>query len=349
MFQQTFSNALNDSSPYAPQPPHINVPLRIHQLAALEDMRTKEIAFQRGYEIPNTSEILFSKFAFLGDRVGVGKTLMALGHVSQMALHPLTPAANHPLSNLNPESTSACFSILPQDSPRNLYDTLIVVPHTIYKQWQDTITNQTSLKANFVKTHRDIDKDTFYTTLASSHLTLIRNSLLSNFMNSLTTRSPVWRRIFYDEADTIKIVSSCARPQAYMTWYISANYTNLLLANHHYHSYILRQLPETFVNTLAVELQTIIKHNTDNHPTVTFFRTNSYPFFSDYLNTKHPLRGYLVICSTDEFLNTSIQLPVLNQQIIRCQPPFALSAGLWPPQAEAMIHAGDISGALQSI
>ena len=107
MFQQTLSNALTESSPYAPQPPHISSPLRIHQLTALHEMRKKEGELQTGYKI--AGETLFSKYAILGDRVGVGKTLMVLGHISQMATHPLTNTIS--LSNLNPASTSAFFSL----------------------------------------------------------------------------------------------------------------------------------------------------------------------------------------------------------------------------------------------
>ena len=312
-------------------------------------MRQKEVQFQTGYKIGD--ETLFSRYAFLGDRVGVGKTLMVLGHISQMATRPLT----HPvsLSNLNLSSTPAFFSIKPEPTPEHLFDTLVVVSHTIYRQWQDSITNQTTLKAHFLKTLRDLDKDSLVNSLESSHLTLITNNLLPSFLINMRAREvkPTWRRIFYDEADSIKIPSTCLRPASHMTWYVSATYTNLLLANTYYHSYVIRQLPQSFLETLDKEVQEIIQNHVNNHPTVSFFRTQSFAFFQEHIKTQHPLRGYLVIRSTDDFLNSSVQLPPLHQQIIRCDTPLSqrVLESVVPPETESMLHAGDISGALQSL
>jgi SNF2 family DNA or RNA helicase len=352
MFQQTFSNALTPDSPLAPQPQHIQLPLRIHQLAAVDAMRKKELALQRGLQIDQTT--LFSKYAFLGDRTGTGKTLITLAHISQMATYPLTEESRLPLSNLHPLSSSACFSITPQQKSQNLYDSLIVVPHTLFKQWQDTITTHTTLKAHFLKTQRDLDKDSLITNLQTSHLTLVSNTLLSLFLNNLRARdieNPTWRRVFFDEADTIKLTSTCPFPNANMTWYITATYTNMLLANCYYHSYVLRQLPQEFLQTLAPEIQRLVSDTVDNHPHVQFFRTQSYQYFQDHLKGLHPLRGWLVVRSTDAFLEESIQLPTLHQQIIRCQPPLThqvLESAI-PAEVETMLHAGDIQGALQTL
>ena len=352
MFQQTFSNALNENYPLSQQPQHIQLPLRIHQLAALEEMHTKEIQLQRGLQIGDTT--LFSKYAFLGDCTGTGKTLITLGHISQMATYPLTETSRQPLSNLYPLSTSACFSITSQQHSQNLYDSLIVVPHTLYKQWQDTITKHTTLKVQYLKSQRDLEKESLITNLQSSHLTLISNTLLSSFLQNLRGREidqPTWRRVFFDEADTIKLTNSCPFPNANMTWYITSSYTNMLLANCYYHSYILRQLPQEFLQTLAPEIQQMVSDVIINHPTVQFFRTQSYSYFLDHLKGLHPLRGWLVVRSTDKFIQESIQLPTLHQQIIRCTPPIThdvLDSAI-PPEVETMLHAGDIQGALQTL
>ena len=352
MFQQTFSNALNDASPLAKQPQHIQLPLKLHQLATLSEMRNKEINLQRGLQLDTTT--LFSSYAFLGDRSGTGKTLTTLAHISQMAMYPLTEESRYPLSNLHPLSTSACFSITPREQSQNLYDSLIVVPHTLYKQWQDTITTHTTLKTHFLKSQRDLDKDSLITHLQSSHLTLISNTLLSPFLNNLKARqilSPTWRRVFFDEADTIRLSSTCLLPSANMTWYITASYTNMLLANNYYTSYILRQLPQEFLQSLAPEIQQMISDTIINHPTVQFFRTQSYSYFQHHLKGLHPLRGWLVVRSTNAFIEQSIQLPPLFQQTIRCQPPLThevLQSSI-PPEVESMLHAGDIQGALQML
>lgn len=352
VFQQTFTNSLTAESPIAAQPPHLTPPLRVHQLAALEQMREKELSLQVGCKV--SDETLFSKFAVLGDSVGVGKTLMVLGHVSQMATHPLR-LNQLPLSNLHHDSTSSCFSISPtlQRFDDTIYDSLIVVPHTIYRQWQDSITSQTTLRTHFLKTQRDLDKDNFLTNMKNSHITLVSNTLFPIFMNSFRAREvfPTWRRVFYDEADSIKISSSCPFPKSYMTWYISATYKNILFANISCHSYVFRLLTEDFISSLSPELQESVHYAITNHPTVTFYKVQSYGFFQEHLCSQHPLRGHLVVRSSQDFLDLSIQLPELHQQTIRCQAPpsYEILHSAIPAQTEVLLHAGDIQGAFQTL
>ena len=351
MFQQTFVNALTSESPFTQQPGHMKTPLKAHQLAALHAMKEKEIALRSGFQIPGTQETLFSKYAFLGDRVGVGKTFMVLGHISQMSLEPLRQQA--PMSNLHPQSTSACFSILPVVLPEILYDSLIIVPHTIYRQWQDTIKNHTTLKVHFMKTLKDLDKDSFVTSLQESHLTLISNTLLPIFMNSLRARniSPTWRRVIYDEADTVKLSQNVEQPQGIMTWYITASFNNLLFTNQYYHSYILRQLPAVFIDSLNPKLRDTIRLQIANHPSVTFFKTQSNSYFMNTIKSYHPLRSHLVVMNSDEFLDASVSLPPLINQIIRCETPYSqqLVQNAVSSEVEAMLNAGDIQGALQHL
>ena len=349
MFQNIFSDALTADSPFTQQPQHITTPLRAHQLSALYSMKQKELALRTGYKVPGSEHTLFSQYAFLGDRTGVGKTFMVLGHISQMSLEPLH---HHPMSNLHSQSTSSCFSISPATNPTTLYDSLVVVPHTIYRQWQDTV-KKTTLKPVFLKSLRDLDKDNLITNLEGSHLTLISNTLLPLFMNSMRARNltPTWRRVFYDEADTIKISSTVEAPLALMTWYVTASYNNLLFTNQYYHSFVLRQLSSDFITSLHPKLQALIQTYTDNHPVVTFFKTQSNGFFMSRIKSQHPLRSSLVIINSDEFLDTSVRLPPLISQVIRCEIPVSqrIVQNAISTEVESMLNAGDIQGALQSL
>ena len=351
MFNQTFSNALTEESPFTQQPEHMKTPLKAHQLAALHAMKEKEIALRTGFQIPGSQETLFSKYAFLGDRVGVGKTFMVLGHISQMSLEPLRQQA--PMSNLHPQSTSACFSILPLQMPEVLYDSLVVVPHTIYRQWQDTVKTHTTLKVHYMKTLKDLDKDSFITSLQGAHLTLISNTLLPIFMTSLRARniSPTWRRVIYDEADTIKLSQNVERPEGLITWYVTASFNNLLFTNQYYHSYILRQLPASFLDSLHPKLKDTVNTQIANHPSVTFFKTQSTSYFANMIKSFHPLRSHLVVLNSDQFLDASVSLPPLINQIIRCETPYSqqLVQHVISSEVEAMLNAGDVQGALQSL
>jgi hypothetical protein len=355
MLQQTFSNALTSDSPFAKQPPHITSPLRLHQLTILDAMKIKEETLRTGYKIPDTEETLFSNYAFLGDRVGVGKTLMVLGHISQMSALPMQPLAV--LSNLHPQSTSACFSIGPMQPTNNLYTSLVVVPHTIYKQWETAIRTQTTLQAHFLKTQRDLDKDSLLNSLKTSPLTLVSNTLLPVFLNSLKAReihNPMWQRVFFDEADSIKIPSTCLVPSAIMTWYITASFSNLLFLNQFIYSHYLRQLPEEFLESLHPEIQDMVEREIDTqNPTnrVIFFRSQSQGYFQDRMKSLHPLRSHLILLNSKAFLDESIQLPPLYREFIRCRTPTSqqILESVLPPETESMLNAGDIQGALMSL
>jgi hypothetical protein len=314
-------------------------------------MRSKEIRFQHGWTIPNTSETLYSSYAQYSDRSGVGKTLTTLAHISNMATFPLTNEATVPTPSLTQESSPSLFTIVQRNNTDNLFDTLIVVPFTIYRQWQDVITNETTLQANFLKTNRDIEKDNLLQNLRSSHLTLISNTLLGSFMNSLRVYNPRWRRVFYDEADTIKITSSCAHPPANMTWYISSRYINLMLADSHISSYSFRQLSPTYIAGLSPEIRAVVDYHLENHPSIIFFKTTSAQFFANHLKTKHPLRAHLVIRCSDDFMDASIQVPPVIEQVIRCAAPISheLIEYTIPNEVREMLNAGDVKGALQRL
>ena len=351
VLQQTHQQSLTEQSPLAPQPQHIDTPLRLHQLAAIHAMREKEHALRHtGLQVQD--QRLFSDYAILGDRVGVGKTLMVLGHISQMALEGLQPQQEK--INLHRASNSHCFSL--SNEPKeleHLFSSLIVVPHTLYRQWQDAITKQTTLVPCFLKTHRDLDRDTLLTQLRRSDCILIANTLFPSLLRSLEAREvePVWRRIFYDEADTIKLKSTCPQPNAWMTWYITGTYMSILFANGYYHSHIARQLPEEYIQSLDEETRDYLKTFIQSHPTVSFFRADSYPFFIRRFETRHPLRGHLVVRGSPAFLNMSIQLPPLIRTTIQCQTPLShrILQNALPTEAEQALHAGDVQGALQML
>ena len=50
ILQTVYQNSLTRDSPVAHQPPHITVPLRMHQLAVLQSMQTKELGLQMGHK-----------------------------------------------------------------------------------------------------------------------------------------------------------------------------------------------------------------------------------------------------------------------------------------------------------
>ena len=352
LLENVFQHSLVRESPMAPQPPHISVPLRMHQLAALHAMETKEISLQTGLSVTPTQQ-LYSDFGVLGDTVGVGKTLMVLGHVSQMSRHPIDQTRR----TLQRQSTYHCFSMETRPTPEeDLFDTLIVVPHILFRQWQDAIIKQTTLQPCFLKSQRDLDRDTLLQSLRESHVTLISNTLFPSFMHHLHARfialgrtEPLWMRVVYDEVDTIKIPQTCPHPIARFTWFVTATFEKLLFFNDCWQSYHVRALPTDVFHSLHHDLQSMLQYFLDHHPYATWNRIQSSGYFQEQLKCNHPYRWNLVVRCDSHFIHESVALPPLLRQTILCEPPTShrIVQHALPSEAEEALHAGDIQQALQ--
>ena len=337
-------NELDSNSPLSPQPPHIKTPLKLHQLTVLYSMKQNEISYPTGACVP-TGEQCYSTFGIVGDRVGVGKTLMVLGHISQMAYEPLRTEHSNKL--LHPQSTPSFYSTYtPTYTP---FDTLVIVPHSLFKQWYDAITTQTTLRCHLLKTAKDLDKENLIKDMRESHLTLISNTLLSSLLITLLAKkeTPVWRRVIYDEADTIKIPSTCSLPIARLTWFVTASYNNLLFVNRYFHIFHLNQLTCEMQPAVTLLVESLKKSS----QTIVFYKTVSFPFFKPLLETSHPLRAHTVIKNSDAFLDMSIELPPCHRNTLICHAPIQqqIVQNLLPTEVLQMLHAGDVQGALQGL
>ena len=290
----------------ASQPPHINVPLYPHQLSSLRRMKELEDATDKGLCVGE--ETLFSSYGIVGERAGTGKTLTMLGHISQMT----SVAPSHPFNKLHGLSTPSFFSLSRQQTNVN---TLIVVPHSIYHQWQTEIT-KTTLSCTYLRSLKDIDY--CMEVIAQTHLTLVSNTLLQA-LSHLLQNTYVWERIVYDEADMIRIPSVCIPLRAKMTWLITSRYKNMINANQQVHSHVLKQLPEEYISSLSPPIQKYISDTVSTHPNLTLFRTASEGFFHTITKNTHPLRSHYVVKTEESALERSIQLPKPIYMTIQCR------------------------------
>jgi hypothetical protein len=82
ILNDAYKYSLSSESEKLNQPAHILTPLRNHQKSILFSMAEKEQILNKGMDISGAK--LYSSFAILGDGVGVGKSLMVLGHISNL-------------------------------------------------------------------------------------------------------------------------------------------------------------------------------------------------------------------------------------------------------------------------
>ena len=346
LVQQSFSNALTQSSPFSPQPPHIKLPLYDHQKSCLEAMKEKEYSLRNGMILQNSSVTtkFYSYFGILGDSAGSGKSLSILGHVSQMlSCERDVP----PLHLLHSKSLPFCFSIDSVNSPTPTFNSLLVVPYTLFQQWKTVLTKQTTLKSLLISSTKDVNSIDLVKHIEESHITLVSSSCFPAFMQK--TKDYIWRRVFYDEADTIKIPSTCQSPQTLFVWLVSSRYSNLLLHNSCYNSFLIRQLPSSFLDTLDSELKEDLLSRIQYHPNVLFFRTESFTYFKEFLCSTHPLRGNLVIRSQKEFLESSFPRSPLTESIVVCRLSSASSVSYLPSHTLSYLRNSDTKSAIQSL
>lgn len=356
VLNEAYLHSLISDSPQVEQPADIKVSLRSHQKAVLYEMERRERELSKGMDMSGAT--LYSRFSFLGDGVGVGKSLMVLGHIARLKNAPMI--ANIP--KLNVHSTSNIYSLEHVTYAADLSDAgcLIVVPHTLYRQWQTYIKEQTTLKFLGVQTKKVMEDENLMAKICAADLVLVSNTLYGQLQDYVDAHKLLWKRVFYDEADTLHLPSTRPRPTARFSWLISASWPNLLFPNvSHYMTHIvLNQMinNQTIAGkpldpTMKEFLQKQLQQSTTATYTYTRFYFMSTAFFREMVHSGNEFRGRLVLRCREEFVKESITLPPIQIRNILCRTSLLqqVVAHAIPADVRNLLHAGDIQGALQHL
>ena len=218
IFNDGFLYSLNSESSQCEQPSDIKMQLYGHQKAVLQCMKDKENELNQGKDISGSR--LFSNFGILGDGVGVGKSLMILGHISNLKRFDTLRNAKM----LTEYGNSNLYCIEEKDLYKDCSNAgcLIVVPHTLYKQWEKYIETQTKLSFYGVKTKAYLEKEKYEKgQLLTKDIVLVSNTLYGKLQAVMDQERVSWKRVFFDEADTLSILSTQAIPRTKFDWRIS--------------------------------------------------------------------------------------------------------------------------------
>ena len=345
--------SLVSGSSIVEQPVEIKTPLREHQKAILYEMEKREQQLSMGMDISGAK--VYSRFAFLGDSVGVGKSLMVLGHIARLKHCTSLP----PIAMLNTNSTSQLYSLYEHQYGVNTREIgcLIVVPHTLYRQWQKYKKQQTTLKVLGIQTKKILEDVSIATKLQEADVVLVSNTLYGQLDEIVKTNTFLWKRVFYDEADTLHIPSTRRNPETRFSWLISASWSNLLFPNQSIYitANILQELasrPNFHIqNELKATLQNALQHS--QHGVYSYIRHYmvSGQFFRDFVHTNNQHRGRLILRCSDTFVKESITLPPIYIRNITCKPSILqqVVAHAIPHSVRSLLHAGDIQTALQEL
>ena len=358
-------NQLNGQSVQAAQPACIKTSLRPHQLTLLEAAR----ALEHGAHVPTMTtgqKIITSRYGVIADRVGSGKSLVALALVGDPP--PKQTSIRIKESGL---AQSITYNTLPDampfqnewadleggalmkkyssfDSGRKIYTTasLLILPHNILNQWEAYVKEHTrGLRVYVVKKTKDCDYDRagFYSDIFSANLVIVSSTMLRKFIAAVSLYDPgfqsiVWSRLFVDEADSIVCTLPSREVSARFTWFITASWTNMLFP---------MGLQSYSISGLAPSFQGVL-----GHTAVPGLTTSSSCFIrSTVSNSMDPAFTSLVLRNSDEWINASLEQPTFQHETIMCRTPpnLALLQEFISPAAMEALHAGDTAGAIAAL
>jgi hypothetical protein len=355
VLNDAFRFSLESDSPQVNQPPELKVSLRPHQKSILYEMEMRERLLSKGMDLSGSR--LFSRFSFLGDGVGVGKSLMILGHIAR--LKTLPRIQNIPV--LDPNSSSQLYSLHDSNYGHDLSEAgcLIIVPHTLYRQWQTYIKEQTNLSFWGIQTKKVLGDKTpqeITDKLKATDVILVSNTLYGNLQEVADRQHLLWKRVFLDEADTLYIPSTRPKFNTRFTWLVSASWPNLLFPNVNH--YISQPVLDTYMGPSSnydQDLKSYLRSafQTSNSSTYVYARYSvlSSSFLRDFLQSANVLRGRLVLRCREGYVKESITLPSIHIRNIICKPSILqrVVANAIPNEVRNLLHAGDIQGALHHL
>ena len=345
------SIVLDDSFPKETQPEQIKLPLKQHQLTLLnkciELENSSNVPIKLQDTIHNTESELKSTFGIIGDIVGSGKTITVLSLIAKQI------TLKNKLPKVYGKGSITCTETSLNDLLVEPYN-IIVVPHTIYKQWKTTIETYTTLsyfginnKKTFEEFKEIFSKEETANTF-NKEIILVSNTRFSEF-NNFT--SDLWNRANYqfsryifDEADMMKISGYQFINCSFM-WFVTSSYKSLL---NPYSRIVWKndagETSEYYNYSLGFKIRSC-EGGLTNSGFIKNYMTNnviSYP---------NKYKKHLVLRNSDEYVRTAFNLPDYIKNIIKCKTPHYLKI-LDKNVSHAIINhinAGDLKGAIDKV
>ena len=356
-------NQLTETSPQAEQPAWIRTALRPHQLSLLAAARGLEAKATLQQGLLETPQLL-TRYGVLADRVGAGKSLVALSLVRDppvdqaqftcreggvariIGLRHMSPVQDWQESwNDISDGRVLAQEMFPQRGSRWYSRTsLFVVPHNVVQQWEDYAKNQTNLQIYFVRKTKDCDstragwfRDVFTSDAVIVSCTMLRKFYTAIWEAGIVFSNIVWSRFFVDEADTVTMTARSHEISARFMWFITGSWVNMLFPNGMY-AHNLTSLPPDVQKQLG-----------DGTVTGVLSRLNVVA--SAVSDNRDPRFAALILRNSNEWIETSLSRPAIIHETIVCKAPANLSIlqGFITPAAMEALHAGDVAGAMAGL
>jgi hypothetical protein len=367
VLNKVYTTSLDENSLKAKQPDQITVKLKAHQLAMLNAMKEKEENCLNGLKISD-EEMFYSRFGVLGDNVGSGKSLVVLAHIAN--------TKNNYIDNLtyfHKETTPLLYSTYTKSYKDISMANLLLVPHFLYKQWEQYCKEYTTLNVCYCKNKSFFNKGNPKDNIVNSDIVLCSNTLYKELSVYVYDNKIKWNRAYIDEADNIHLSSTNIKINAQFTWFITATWYSLMIDSI-YASKRTLQLLIAYINEYKNNRR--INEYSDqtllNETRVEYFKQMLHPdlvnillkdeliriesnwasckYFRDFINNNY-LHHNIIIRCTNSFREQSILLPSMSDERIICEPTndYKIINSHVSQQIRNMLNAGDIDGAMNSL
>ena len=352
-----FKYSLKSTDPQISQPHAIKLPLREHQRSAAAALKAHETRMHAGikqHDLCGNAYYTRGSGGIYADPVGAGKSLTILTYIADLKENP--PANPHTtLSYVKSNNHSNNYTVYTRrhdrTDPKNCKN-LIVVPYSLIPQWRQYVKTQTSLNAHIVKTRADISSN--IVPIQAADLTIVSNTMYSEFIDVVNINNLWWERVFFDEADSIKVSGRADFPTTLFTWYITASWQNIALDTFSLHNRLIETIThspvfETLTSGCVNWIAEYLHSHTGSYYNYNEFRSNT---LLPHLANVKDINSYINIIQCDiEYYRQSFCMPPVTYKVHRCRRS-AINrtlAGLIDPHVQQLIDADDIEGALGTL
>ncbi len=311
-----------------------NTTLRNHQKTLLYHMKKIE---NDSTQAGKGRFTITSNIGVVGDVVGSGKSLPILLLLLNNKLNATNQKEQYYTYAKNCSVTVVDYK-MKVSNVSNLSTSILVVPHTLVRQWKSYIDNYVpSLTYRVINKFEHIQLKTLdkngntiseikdFSEILDKDVIIVSSTFYSKFMGLYLGGKSMYtmhfQRVIYDEADSINI-PNCIQPKAQFFWFITSSVLNLMCPVHkYYEGKLIDGIRCTgFIKNVFTELA-----------------TNGFPFYDK-----------IIFKNKDSYIQASFELPKPIMKMIPCYTPTAVKVlkGIIDDKVIQMIQGDDLKGAM---
>ena len=302
--------------------------LKEHQrriVTAMQNLETKEQRI-------NNEIAISTKMGVIADCVGSGKTYMIIAHLSanKIMQRRVPSIQNHGCSKIQLK--------FKQKLKHFTGNNLVVVPHSLIKQWSHII-SLSDIKLDVIcRTKHLIEWKESYA--SKGGITLVSSTFYNKFMEEYG--HVYWGRVIYDECDILSI-SSFIYPSSNFYWFVTSSLQNLMFPSgvyltecereSHMSRYISRYIKRTEID--GISKRGFIRDT---------FRSLERSDCNIFLDS-------IILKNKDSYVRSILDLPDIDYNFLTCSDPYCLNIlnGIISKDIIELLNSGNTQAAIDKI